>query len=329
MLTRPPSQQHSPPLTVCCYLARRFERKKGIGLAIRALHELLQREQSGNGSAAAEARLVIAGGYDARLAENREHLEELQALVEELGLHERVRFVPSFSDRCGVQGTRRRACDWVWVLGCGRQCRGWFCRSAYAVWPCSAGQGVWQHRVAAGLLNGVSEGGKARLHWAGQHEGNQMQERRLPRTLIASLLATARPGLRRRGPLHRCPSHALTSPRTPHRQRTLLLAACVAVIYTPQNEHFGIVPLEAMAARRPVVACNNGGPLESVVDGTTGLLCEPTPAAFAAAYARLLQPGAAEAMAEAARRHVEGKFSRGAFGVQLEAHVLGMLRRRG
>ena len=28
------------------------------------------------------------------------------------------------------------------------------------------------------------------------------------------------------------------------RQRTLLLAACRAVLYTPQHEHFGIVPLE-------------------------------------------------------------------------------------
>jgi hypothetical protein len=28
------------------------------------------------------------------------------------------------------------------------------------------------------------------------------------------------------------------------------------VVYTPVNEHFGIVPLEAMYARRPVIACN-------------------------------------------------------------------------
>lgn len=49
--------------------ARRFERKKGIGLAIKALTGLLQADPG------SPARLVVAGGYDVRLAENREHLE--------------------------------------------------------------------------------------------------------------------------------------------------------------------------------------------------------------------------------------------------------------
>jgi alpha-1,3/alpha-1,6-mannosyltransferase len=56
-----------------------------------------------------------------------------------------------------------------------------------------------------------------------------------------------------------------------------------------QNEHFGMVPLEAMAAQRPVVACASGGPVESIVDGVTGYLCPPMPGAFADAAARLLQ----------------------------------------
>jgi glycosyltransferase involved in cell wall biosynthesis len=68
-------------------------------------------------------------------------------------------------------------------------------------------------------------------------------------------------------------------------QKAALLRACSAVVYTPAGEHFGIVPLECMAAVRPVVACSSGGPLESVVHGSTGLLCEPTPQAFAAARA--------------------------------------------
>jgi alpha-1,3/alpha-1,6-mannosyltransferase len=59
-------------------------------------------------------------------------------------------------------------------------------------------------------------------------------------------------------------------------QKGYLLRAATAVLYTPSNEHFGIVPIEAMAGCRPVVAVNNGGPLESVVDGRTGYLCEPT-----------------------------------------------------
>jgi hypothetical protein len=44
--------------------------------------------------------LVVAGGYDVRLAENREHLAELQGLARELGVEQQVLFVPSFTDRC-------------------------------------------------------------------------------------------------------------------------------------------------------------------------------------------------------------------------------------
>lgn len=38
------------------------------------------------------------------------------------------------------------------------------------------------------------------------------------------------------------------------------------LLYTPTEEHFGIVPLEAMAVGVPVLATNTGGPMESVVD---------------------------------------------------------------
>lgn len=105
------------------------------------------------------------------------------------------------------------------------------------------------------------------------------------------------------------------------RQRTLLLAACHAVVYTPQHEHFGIVPLEAMASGRPVIAVNSGGPTESVLPRRTGQLCEPTPAAFADAYEQLLDAKKAEKMGHAARKHVVGTFSRAAFGDRLNEHV--------
>ncbi|KAJ1472497.1 alpha-1,3-mannosyltransferase ALG2-like protein [Baffinella frigidus] len=58
-------------------------------------------------------------------------------------------------------------------------------------------------------------------------------------------------------------------------ERGALLGKAVAVVYTPVNEHFGIVPIEAMYSRRPVIACNSGGPTESILDGVTGFLCEP------------------------------------------------------
>ncbi|VDK47837.1 unnamed protein product [Anisakis simplex] len=42
------------------------------------------------------------------------------------------------------------------------------------------------------------------------------------------------------------------------------------VLYTPPNEHFGIVPIEALEQRRPVIVCNSGGPAETVLEGITG-----------------------------------------------------------
>ncbi|EIE26568.1 glycosyl transferase family 1 protein [Coccomyxa subellipsoidea C-169] len=179
----------------------RFERKKSLGLAVRAFGAL-------QGKCAEQAEvshsvLVLAGGFDKRLAENREHFCELQELVQQLGLQDKVRLVASFSDA----------------------------------------------------------------------------------------------------------------------QRSALLAVACAVLYTPENEHFGIVPLEAMAAGRPVVACDSGGPKETVVNGITGHLCPPQATAFAAAMARLADPDTSAEMGKQARLHVQKTFSRTAFGNKLNGVV--------
>jgi len=54
--------------------------------------------------------------------------------------------------------------------------------------------------------------------------------------------------------------------------KSMLLNAARLLVYTPSQEHFGIVPLEAMLAGVPVLAADSGGPLETVVDGKTGWL---------------------------------------------------------
>jgi glycosyltransferase involved in cell wall biosynthesis len=46
---------------------------------------------------------------------------------------------------------------------------------------------------------------------------------------------------------------------------------CRALVY-PGVEDFGIIPLEAMASGRPVVAFARGGAIETVLDGKTGIL---------------------------------------------------------
>ncbi len=55
----------------------------------------------------------------------------------------------------------------------------------------------------------------------------------------------------------------------------------------PGEEDFGIVPVEAQACGRPVVALGRGGALETVKDGETGVLfAEPTVESLAAALER-------------------------------------------
>ena len=58
----------------------------------------------------------------------------------------------------------------------------------------------------------------------------------------------------------------------PSQVKSMLLNAASLLVYTPSEEHFGIVPLEAMLAGVPVLAANSGGPLETVIEGSTGWL---------------------------------------------------------
>lgn len=59
--------------------------------------------------------------------------------------------------------------------------------------------------------------------------------------------------------------------RVPFDKLRRYLACCRALIF-PGEEDFGIVPVEAMAAGRPVIAYGRGGVRDTVIDGCTGLL---------------------------------------------------------
>ena len=67
-----------------------------------------------------------------------------------------------------------------------------------------------------------------------------------------------------------------------------LYADALAVIHAPFDEDYGYVTLEAFLASKPVItATDSGGPLEFVVDGANGFVCEPNAGAIAAAVGRL------------------------------------------
>lgn len=96
-----------------------------------------------------------------------------------------------------------------------------------------------------------------------------------------------------------------------------LMARCKAFIF-PGYEDFGITPLEAMAAGRPVIAYAAGGALDTVIDGVSGVFFDqPTPESLAAAVRRFedmsFDPGAI-------RAHAEG-FDRSVFERELAAFV--------
>ena len=87
-------------------------------------------------------------------------------------------------------------------------------------------------------------------------------------------------------------------------ERATLFQTALCVVYTPDKEHFGIVPLEAMYAGTPVLAVKSGGPLETVVDGVTGYLREPTAEQFGKALQQLIgNPHQATEMGVAGRKH--------------------------
>lgn len=179
----------------------RYERKKNLPLAVRALEALLARLNPGQRE---QVHLVLAGGYDERVAENVEHFSELKALVSALGLEGHVTLLRSPSDQQKVSLLHRSSC----------------------------------------------------------------------------------------------------------------------VLYTPSDEHFGIVPVEAMYTRCPVIAVNSGGPLESVSDKETGFLCPARAESFAEAMEKFVnEPQLQREMGEAGHRRVLLKFSSDAFSERLYRYV--------
>ena len=85
-------------------------------------------------------------------------------------------------------------------------------------------------------------------------------------------------------------------------------ARCRAVCFTPVEEDYGFVTVEAFASRKGVLTCSDsGGPVDLVRDGVTGLVCDPTPEALAQCIARVMDDVVfADRMGAAAAAGVSG-----------------------
>ena len=103
-----------------------------------------------------------------------------------------------------------------------------------------------------------------------------------------------------------------------------LIAHSLGLIYTPTNEHFGIVPLEAMALNKPVIADNTGGPRESILPGETGYLCDNWEAYGSAMIELIEKQELVEKMGQKGSKRVEEVFSFAAFAKQLNMEVTQM-----
>ncbi|HEY6737651.1 MAG TPA: glycosyltransferase [Actinopolymorphaceae bacterium] len=95
--------------------------------------------------------------------------------------------------------------------------------------------------------------------------------------------------------------HLLGSVERP--EMPALIRSADLVVCTPWYEPFGIVPLEAAACGRPIVGSAVGGLLDTVVEGTTGILLPPR-------RPRVLARVTCELLTEAPRREVYGRAAR-------------------
>jgi len=96
-----------------------------------------------------------------------------------------------------------------------------------------------------------------------------------------------------------------------HKNIPQFIAASDIVVHASlRPEPFGLVIIDAMAMKKPVIASRLGGPQEIITEGVDGILLDPgNPKILAMAISRLLQkPEFAKDMAVKARERVKQKF---------------------
>ena len=109
--------------------------------------------------------------------------------------------------------------------------------------------------------------------------------------------------------------------------KTSLLQSAEILVYTPTNEHFGIVPLEAQLHCTPVLATPTGGPLETIDDNLTGFL--RMGGQWPAILEQVLTHGVVPEMGRRGRQRVIGEFSKEAMAARFEMECVDVIEKTG
>lgn len=88
-----------------------------------------------------------------------------------------------------------------------------------------------------------------------------------------------------------------------------LYSRCTASLYPPMNEDYGLVPLESMASKKPVIAIKEGGPAETVLNNKTGYLVNNADEMAQKMVYLAEHPKIAESMGKLGRKRVEANYS--------------------
>ena len=88
-----------------------------------------------------------------------------------------------------------------------------------------------------------------------------------------------------------------------------LYANCTGVLYPPINEDYGLVPLEAMASYKPVIAINEGGPKDTIINNKTGYLINNEREMAEKMEKLIAYPFLLKKMGKCGRNHVIKKYS--------------------
>ncbi len=95
----------------------------------------------------------------------------------------------------------------------------------------------------------------------------------------------------------------------PDRELKSLYANSYAVLFSPMNEDWGLVPLEAMSSEKPCISVNEGGPTYTIHDGETGFLVN-SPQHMAQKMLYLAQdPAENEKLGRAGRKRVLANYT--------------------